>query len=138
MKSSVLRTLVTLSLSTVFSHVALLAQDRACATIPFDFSVGVTPLAAGKYCVRESQQILKIYDVEKGSAIMALTMAAEPTKVPGKVTLTFNRYGSSYFLSQVSDNNHGRKLMKSAPEKELIARASSPKPAVVTTILASK
>jgi hypothetical protein len=139
MKSSVLRTLVTLSLSTVFNHVALLAQDQLCATIPFDFTVGPKSLTAGKYCVQELQPyVLQIRNTQGGSSTFTMTLPADPTKEPGVAKFTFRRYGNNYFLAEVSDNKNGRRFYQSVAEKELIAKASSPEPAVPATILASK
>ena len=138
MKSSVLRTLVTLGLS-AFSSVALLAQDRMCATIPFDFTIGAKSLAAGKYCVKQAHEsIVHIENVDNRSGIFAMTLNAEPNKRPGNATLTFHRYGNTYFLARMADGTSGRQFFTSVAEKELIAKASSPQPKSERTIVASK
>jgi hypothetical protein len=139
MKSTILRTLLTLSLSATFSHVALLAQDKVCATIPFDFTVGEKSLAAGKYCAHHLQPfVVQVYNAGNWSGIMAMTLPGEPSKQPGKAMFTFHRYGNSYFLAEISDDSRGRRFFKSVAEKELIARASLPQRTTATTILASK
>jgi hypothetical protein len=127
MKSSVLRTLVTLGLGTIFNHVGLLAQDQIlCANVPFDFTVGANSFSAGKFCVqRWREPVVRIQDSSHGTGIFAQTLPANPTKEPGKVKFTFHRYGSTYFLAQVSDNNIGRAFFRSTAEKELIAKALS-------------
>jgi hypothetical protein len=138
MKSSVFRTLATLGLS-AFSSVALLAQDKMCATIPFDFTIGVKSLAAGNYCVKKAQEhIVRIENVDKGSGIFAMTLNAESNKRSGKATLTFHRYGNSYFLARMADGSSGRQFFTSVAEQELIAKASSPQPTTERTIVASK
>ena len=140
MKSSMVRTLVTLSLSAVLSPVALLAQDQINATIPFDFTVGQKSFAAGDYSVHQmnSGGVLAIRNLKDRSGIIVMTTPAEPAKRGGTPVLTFNRYGDSYFLSAVSGDDRGWQLHPSSAEKELIAKVASPRPVVVTAALRSK
>jgi hypothetical protein len=132
MKTSILRTLATLSLSAVLGPVSLRAQGPIHVTVPFDFSVGSKPLAAGEYEARQIMpMVLAIRSVDGQASIMIMTNAAQPTAPRGKATLTFNKYGDRYFLSQVSDYGHGWELPKSSVEKELIAKRASPRPVTV-------
>src|ERR1700680_4765946 len=102
MKSSIVRTLVTLSLSAALSPVALMAQGKIQVTIPFDFTVGDKSFPVGDYTVAESPtNVLVIRNVRDNSAILTLTMPAD-TSTKGNPVLIFNRYGNSYFLSKVS------------------------------------
>jgi len=139
MTSFIVRTLVTLSLSAVLSPVALLAQDRINATIPFDFTVGAKSFAAGEYSVRRlNESVLLIQSVKRGTGVLTMVMPSEPSKKPGISVITFNRYGDRYFLAEVSGDTQGWRLRPSAVEKELISKAASPRPVVVAAALRSK
>ena len=134
MKASILRTLATLSLGAALGPVSLLAQVPINVKIPFDFTVGSKSLAAGDYRVgQQAPQVLAIQSVDGRAAMAIMTNPAQGNNMPGKATLTFNKYGDRYFLAQVSNNNRGWALPKAAVEKELIAQRASRKPVVVTT-----
>jgi hypothetical protein len=128
MKASTLSTLVMLTISAAFGPVRLMAQDPIHVTIPFNFSVGSKPFAAGEYRVRHlSSSTLAIQNEDGSAQMVVLANAGEPSKTPGLAKLIFNRYGDRYFLSRVSQDDRGWELMKSAAEKELIAKRSEPK-----------
>jgi hypothetical protein len=133
-KTSMFRTLATLSLSAALGSISLLAQAGGPipVTVPFDFTIGSKSLAAGEYRVREQpQHVLAIHSVKGNAAMMVMTHAADPNAGPGQVQLTFNQYGDRYFLSQVSYSGRGWQLPQSRLEKELIAKRVSPKPVIV-------
>ena len=104
-----------------------MAQGPAHFTIPFDFNVGRKSFAAGEYRVGEvGAQSLAISSADGRARMVVITYGASPGKVPGEASLTFQRYGDRYFLSRMSDYDHGWEVPKSADGKELIAeRASS-------------
>ena len=136
MKTSILRTLAALSLSAALGPVSLQAQTRGPihVTVPFDFTAGSKSLAAGEYRVTEqAPHVLAIRSVNGRSAMVIMTNTAQANNTPGMAKLTFNQYGDRYFLSQVSKGDLGWELPKSPVEKELIAKRTSPKPAVVVT-----
>jgi hypothetical protein len=58
--------------------------------------------------------------------MVTTTHSGEPNNKPGFATLTFKRYGDRYFLSQVSESDHGWELPKSAAERELVAKRAEP------------
>jgi len=140
MKTTIVRTLVTLGLSAVLSPVALLAQSQINATIPFDFTVGAKSLPAGDYTVKQvSEYVLLIQSIKDGTGVMTMTLPSEKTHKPdGTPVLVFNRYGDSYFLSKVSGDDKGWKLHTSAAEKEMVAKVPQPKPVIVAAALRSK
>jgi len=132
MKSSILNTLATLSLSAALGAVGLQAQGPIHITVPFDFTVGSKSLAAGEYSVRQqAPHVVAIQSVNGHSALLIMTNPAEPNAAPGVAKFTFNKYGDRYFLSQVSDSARGWQLPTSAAEKELLANKLSPKPTVL-------
>ncbi|HVO99770.1 MAG TPA: hypothetical protein VMT15_16975 [Bryobacteraceae bacterium] len=138
MKTSMIRTFVTFALSAALSPVALMAQSRINATIPFDFTVGTKSFPAGDYSIRRvTESVLMIQNVRDGSGGMT-QVSAESTRPDGKLVLMFNRYGDTYFLSKVLGDSQGWRLPASRVEKELIAKAASTKPAVLVAALHSK
>ena len=135
MKSFVVRTLVTLSFGAILSSPALLAQTQLNATIPFPFTVGTRSFDAGDYSVHRlnNDRILLIRNEKDGSSVMTAVLSGNNQgKNPDMSVLTFKRYGDRYFLSEVSSDNHAWQLFRSAAEKELIAKAKTPEPAVIT------
>jgi hypothetical protein len=132
MTNSLVRTLVTLSLSAALSPLALKAQDSMYATIPFDFTVNAKHFTAGDYCVRQvNQNVLLIQNVQDRSTVMTITMAAEENNHPGVAVLKFHQYGRYYFLNEIDGDSRGWKLPTSRTEKELTASVKSPKPVVL-------
>jgi hypothetical protein len=138
MKTSILRTLATLSLSAALGPVGLPAQTRGPihVTVPFDFTAGSKSFTAGEYRVGEHvSNVLAIQSLDGKSQTLIMTDVAEASNMPGIAKFTFNKYGDHYFLSQVSDNKRGLELHKSAVEKELIAKKA---PARSITLLAGR
>jgi hypothetical protein len=145
MKSSILRTLLTLSLSAAFAPFTQMAEgqstlrDTVYATIPFDFTIGQKAFATGKYCVKHlSQDVLVIRNLDDHSSVVAMTLPGRPSRERGTTVLRFTRYGASYFLSEVSDDSHGWRLHQSAAEKELIAKNAANPPITLAVALSSK
>jgi len=129
MKTSILSTLVMLSLSAVSGPVRLMAQEPIHVTIPFNFNVGAKPFVAGEYRVRRlSSATLAIQSEDGRSQMIVLAQGGAQSSTPGVATVTFNRYGDRYFLAKVSENDKGWEVIKSAVEKEMIAKKSEPAP----------
>jgi hypothetical protein len=139
MKSSIVRILVTLSLVAALSPLALMAQSRVNITIPFDFTVGTKFFRAGDYRVQEmTDKVLLIRNVKSGPGVMTIVMPDLNTEKSGLSRLTFHHYGDSYFLYSVASGSRGWRLLPSRAEKELIAKAGSPKPVSVAAAVTSK
>lgn len=138
MKSSILHTLFTLSLSAAFSPVALLAQSQMYVRIPFNFTVNSQSFAPGEYLVLPvNPGILQISTLDHHSAAYASTMPADRSKEIGAVTFIFKRYGDTFYLTQVAGVNQGWLLKPSASENEMIAKKARPTKVVVTSVLSS-
>jgi len=72
-------------------------------TVPFDFYFADERLPAGIYMFERmsSSVVVRISD-DKGHAVVALTNEAYAApKEVGKSQIVFNRYGDTYFLSQM-------------------------------------
>ena len=96
------------------------------AEIPFDFRMGSTILPAGTYFVQQSGYLLTIRE-EGGTnrSLMQLTQPAARKAVSLQPKLEFHRYGSTYFLTAIwNQNSHeGQALPQSKQEQELITHA---------------
>ena len=134
MKTSIVRTLITLSVSAAIGPLSLLAQGPIQFTAPFDFTVGNKNFASGEYRVAAmAPQVLAIQSRDGRSSQMVIAQAPQANSNQSKAVVTFNRYGDRYFLSRLSDPNHGWELPKSRVEKELIAKRASPAPVTVAS-----
>lgn len=122
MFTSKLRVLAFVSLTATITSLGITAQGPTRFNIPFGFTAGQKTLDAGRYEVSQAfSNVLTIRSCEKKGGVMLLANHDEPGKAPGRVTMTFQRYGSRYFLAKVSDSDHGWKVPMTNTEKELIA-----------------
>jgi len=98
------------------------------AEIPFDFRMGTTIFPAGKYVVHQSGYLLTIRE-EGGTkrSAMQLTMPASRKAVSSQPKLEFHRYGATYFLTAIWNQNsrEGQVLPQSKQEQELLSHAQS-------------
>jgi len=123
----------TVALTCVGQPVVVEAQSsRLTANIPFDFYVGRDLLPAGKYDMRTvAGSVLRVLSEngERTAAISTIPVWNESGRVS---KLVFNRYGQTYFLSEVHwrGSSQARGLIKSPVETEL---ARSTRPRVVET-----
>ncbi len=96
------------------------------AEIPFDFRMGTSILPAGKYFVQQSGYLLTVRE-EGGTkrSAMQLTLPASRKAVSSQPKLEFHRYGSTYFLAAIWNQNsrEGQALPQSKQEQEFIAHA---------------
>ena len=134
MKTSIVRTLITLSVSAAIGPLSLLAQGPIQFTAPFDFTVGNRTFASGEYRVAAvAPQVLTIRSRDGRSSQIVIVQASQAKGKQSNAVVTFTRYGDRYFLSRLSDPNHGWQLPKSRVEKELIAKRASPAPVTVAS-----
>jgi hypothetical protein len=105
------------------------AQTTVRATVPFAFTVGKTEVPAGTYTINPiSPSVIAIRDRNTGKGVLSLVRPERPGSNDGTPKLVFNKYGSRYFLSQVSRGfgSDVVQLPTSKLEKELrIASARS-------------
>jgi len=108
--------------------------DGAVMNIPFDFAVGETRLAAGKYIVSNTTMTILLRNKDGGQSVTILPMRTLQPK--GKLTstkLVFHRYGERYFLSEVwmFAANLGHELRQSRAEREEMAKNPAGRPEVI-------
>ena len=124
MKVKLFAVAAALLLSVVATGTCYAQQTVLTVKIPFAFQAGNHALPAGEYRVErllsgnESVQQLRQID---GDAVMTVqTMFVEAKAENQNPELVFNRYGQTYFLSQIwTGGAHGRKLFKSNYEKSI-------------------
>ncbi len=135
MNFAILRTLLPLSLLATLP-MGLMAEDSAHFNIPFNFTVGNQQLYAGEYLIgRSAPSVLSIRTHSGYSVLMTLGNSGSPSRVPGIVSLTFDKVDNHYFLSKWAGNDYGLELVPPAAERELIARRAARKP---VTVVASR
>jgi hypothetical protein len=109
------------------SNVSLKAQSVSIVVkVPFAFQAGDKTLPAGTYTVKRQGEAVRIRDASGHDA--SVISNAIPNRAKGVANeLTFNHYGSTYFLSEVcwSDYTTARGLQKS-PAEEKLAKSAKP------------
>ncbi len=119
------RNLLTLSFAALLPLALAAAQLKPIlrATIPFEFRVGTVTLPSGEYIISEDQtnETVTIRSDDTQKSAMLLSHPVQKTRVQNESRLVFNRYGDTYFLSQlwVEGASGGRELNKTKTEREL-------------------
>ena len=117
----------------VLAAMSGLAQNHATlqANVPFAFMVGNKTMPAGHYLVDPSLNakvmVIESADWKRSYSIIGTTVKSLGD--PGiAAKLTFHRYGSEYFLSEVwsPGGQEGRRFPQTPRERELISQQSSP------------
>jgi hypothetical protein len=135
MNTKTIRALALLGVTATLMPFGLMAQGPAHFNLPFAFTVGTRHLEPGSYSVSEvTPNVLQIRSDTGKAGTFVIGAPGEPGKLPGTMTMTFQRYGEQYFLSNVADSNHGWSVPKSAGEKEMLGRVSPSKLGVVASI----
>jgi hypothetical protein len=106
---------------------SLTAQSvSATADIPFGFHIDKSVMPAGAYSFQNSGVVLTVREQNGKHCVMHLTMPASNSKVSPYPKLTFNRYGSDYFLASIwmGNSHEGLTLPIGKMEKELISHSA--------------
>ena len=109
------------------------------ANVPFQFTVAGKVLPAGAYGIKNGTDgtVVAIQGLDTGAAAVVLTYrSADSNRDRGVATLTFNRYGDTYFLSEVWNGftASGRAVPSGRTERELSRTASAQKFEVLATL----
>jgi hypothetical protein len=122
-KCSVIGMLALLTLTSARAQ----STTKMHVTIPFAYSVNGKVLPAGEYEVGTNiNGLVAIRNQDLRSEAMLLGHHVQSAKDLGRSRLIFNRYGDTYFLSQIwrVGTNTGIELQKSSAEREYIAKAA--------------
>jgi hypothetical protein len=116
---------LTIGLLMTFAFSRLQAQTIDLkATIPFEFRMGKTLLAAGDYTIHHSNGVLILRAQNEGKAVVSLATATDLPKHSSTAGLLFHRYGDTYFLDKVWTPGYTNAcgVPRSSIEKELARR----------------
>ena len=136
MKTSFGRLLMTIGFSAVLGSSLIQAQPKPTGRveIPFAFHVRDTALPAGSYTVEEfnTAGTVAITNNETGKAILALAPANRAGDTD-ESKLVFNKYGDSYFLSELWFAGKG--VGDCVPMGKLEREVRSSPPAIATVAM---
>ena len=111
------------------------------ATIPFEFNFSGKVMPAGEYLIQADggSAALRLKNYE--SRVAAISLAFHPSgerRTAGEPTLTFNRYGDQYFLSNVwaGSTASGLEVPMTRAERELAKVASAQKYEILAVMAA--
>jgi len=100
--------------------------SRVRVNIPFDFHIGETKLASGKYSVGRARQnsddvVISVEDERGRAKALRTSMPVVSRDTTSNAKLVFHRYGDQYFLYQVwpAGATTGRQFPKSHSEREI-------------------
>jgi len=106
------------------------AELSVRATIPFEFTVGDTPLPAGTYQFEPQNygRLLAIWNADqRWRALVIVQPAYRAARRSATASVLFNRYGDRYFLSEIwgAPDTGGSRVLKSRAEREASLKASA-------------
>lgn len=124
MKKRALAVTIALLLSVIAASQCYAQQLALVVNIPFAFQVGGKTLPAGEYRVLHvSTRDRTVQRIERTDNLVEMTVLTIGVDQNGREIspkLIFNRYGDTYFLSQMwSSDGLGRQFFQSGREKEL-------------------
>jgi hypothetical protein len=141
-----LKTLLPLCLTLVFTMSLWPARTQAQivgsvqAEIPFQFHVGSKTLPAGKYLIRQLDEMdLNVMQIRSADGKLSALFNVEGVQAkatPDNTEVIFNKYGDQYFLSELFDEGEpdGSKVVPTAAEK----RASMDSNAQMASVIAER
>jgi hypothetical protein len=140
---TMLVSIIVLAFATAVVSNAQSGEKKLRANIPFDFVVGNKTLPAGAYSLGKVTAnadgiLIRSRDGEHNAIRLTNTVSSNAPK--RKTTLSFLRYGDTYYLAEVwiAGSSEGREMVKSKAERELARNSSKGelaqnlKPEVVT------
>jgi hypothetical protein len=113
-----------LLLFVVAASVCYAQQTALAVTIPFAFQAGNQTMPAGEYRVESlltgTARVQCLRQVNGAAVMIVSTTPVEARNGYSNPELVFNRYGQTYFLSQIwTGGSQGHQLFKSDREKEI-------------------
>jgi hypothetical protein len=101
--------------------------SRVRVNIPFDFHIGETKLASGKYSVGRARQnsddvVMSVEDERGRAKAMRMSMPVLTRDATSKAKLVFHRYGDQIWPAGATT---GRQFLKSHSEREILQTLAS-------------
>ena len=91
---------------------------------PFAFHIGERELPAGSYTARRTPAGFAIVNGNGGAAVVMTNLGAQNQNgsAPANAQLVFNKYGNTYFLSQMwyGERTEGIQTVKTRKEREMV------------------
>ncbi len=112
-----------LGLVTVFAAGSVNAQTRSSFETSFDFHVGKEKLSAGKYELQKmdyGKYLLRSVETKK-ARIVYFEISESNDASAAAQRVTFNRYGETYFLRSLFEDeiSDGKQIIESGYEKQV-------------------
>jgi hypothetical protein len=112
-----------LGLATIFAAGSASAQTKSSFKTSFDFHVGKEKLSAGKYELQRldaGKYWLRNLETKK-SRIVYFEIAESAADSTAAQRVTFNRYGETYFLRSLfeEEKRDGKRIIESGYEKQV-------------------
>ena len=131
MLRNMIKTVTMLTLLVTISLVAAVVSAKAQgsrterATVPFDFNVGDSEMAAGRYQFKPMNELgnaVSVRGTESAQSAIKLTNNLVRVDPAPESKLVFNRYGNKYFLSEIwiAGERTGRQIRKTKAEKAIV------------------
>jgi len=118
-------TISTIALATLVAIASLTqahAQTNAARiNVPFAFNSGTEHFAAGTYTVMtQGAYILALRnDAQRGTRLSMVEFWSDASSAHAPASLTFRKYGNTYFLAEYSTNGETLTLVKASKERSL-------------------
>ncbi|MBV8820080.1 MAG: hypothetical protein JO022_17075 [Acidobacteriaceae bacterium] len=113
------RWIIALGFTALLGATAVQAQEIETAKVPFAFSVNGKPQQAGSISATRSGNLVVIRNNDSHESMMLLPVLAS-VRESAQPSLTFERYGTHYFLRKVHfDNGYVYEVQRTKHEKEL-------------------
>ena len=131
--------LTILALLLLISVPSSYAQTAVRATVPFNFMVGKAEMPAGTYTInRLSSSAIEIKGSTTKKSAVSIVWSEGASASDSDAKLVFNRYGDSYFLSQVSRGDGTNVLRLPASKREQEQRFASTSGASEQKVVAAR
>ena len=118
---------VTIMMLPMLAVAQLPSNEKIIVNVPFEFTVGNKVMPAGvwtaQHALPNDQVLLILRNVNGKTAVTSCSLPGESKIAPAKSSLTFHKYGDSYFLVaiNVEGNRTNYKIPESKGEAELCA-----------------
>jgi hypothetical protein len=100
-------------------------MDPLEANVPFEFHVGNSTLAAGKYVIQPLDDsdltVMEIRSTDGSTTAFFDVQSVDAKSVPAKNEVIFKKYGNRYFLANVFEegNRSGDRVIESRDERRI-------------------